>query len=194
MTRSRSNVIRAIVQIVLGVLMTTYAEGAVRFSTLYAFETNGAFPSGAMVHGKDGDFYGVANDGGKYFEGTVFKITPRGFLTTLFSFDRTNGTRPSGGLVLSTNGFFYGTTQEGGSNGYGTIFKFRPGGKLISLFSFAGTNGGFPNSFTQGNDGNFYGTTQYGGDATSTGDVTGYGTVFRMTPEGAVTTLTVFYG
>ena len=54
--------------------------------------------------------------------GTVFKITPSGTLTTLYSFCSqsgcTDGADPVAGLVQATNGDFYGTTVDGGANGY----------------------------------------------------------------------------
>src|SRR6185312_13195942 len=98
MVRAHSKILCGIVQIVVVFILTACARGAVRFTTLYAFETNGLFPSGALVRGKSGDYYGVANVGGKYYQGTIFKITPNGFLRTLFSFDITNGAGPAGGL------------------------------------------------------------------------------------------------
>jgi uncharacterized repeat protein (TIGR03803 family) len=56
-----------------------------------------------------------APDGGC---GTIFKITPGGVLTTLYSFCAqsgcTDGISPIGTLVNATNGYFYGTTDEGG--------------------------------------------------------------------------------
>ena len=50
-------------------------------------------------------------------DGTVFKITPSGTLTTLYSFDVTDGADPDAGLVQATDGNFYGTTTQGGANG-----------------------------------------------------------------------------
>ena len=52
--------------------------------------------------------------------------------------------------------------------------------------SFDGSNGYYPNgSLIEGSDGNFYGMTSSGG-------AYGYGTAFKMTPEGALTTLVDF--
>jgi uncharacterized repeat protein (TIGR03803 family) len=60
-------------------------------------------------------------------EGTVFKITPAGQLTTLHSFRATDGYYPIGGLIQGTNGVFYGTASEGGPGGDGTIFALSTG-------------------------------------------------------------------
>ena len=78
--------------------------------------------------------------------GTVFKITPSGTLTTLYSFCSqsgcTDGHSPYAGLVQATNGDFYGTTLYGGANPYcGTVFKITPSGTLTTLYSFCSQSG-----------------------------------------------------
>jgi uncharacterized repeat protein (TIGR03803 family) len=67
--------------------------------------------------------------GGNAGEGssTIFKITPNGTLTTLYTFDGTQGIYPDAGLIQATNGDFYGTTQEGGTYDVGTIFSLSVG-------------------------------------------------------------------
>jgi uncharacterized repeat protein (TIGR03803 family) len=68
--------------------------------------------------------------GGANNAGTIFKITPGGDFTLLYSFcsltNRADGQHPTAGLVQATEGNFYGTTEQGGSNpnGYGTVFEF----------------------------------------------------------------------
>jgi len=135
--------------------------------------------------------------------GTVFKITPSGTLTTLYSFTgNTDGGCPMGGLIQATDGNFYGTTLQGGANagsngnGAGTIFKITPSGTLTTLYSFCSqsgcTDGEEPLAgLVQATDGNFYGTTYYGrGNAGVWGDSAG--TIFKITPGGALTTLYSF--
>jgi uncharacterized repeat protein (TIGR03803 family) len=101
---------------------------------------------------------------------------------------------------LGDDGALYGATAGGGTNGgnyyggAGTIFKLTLGGAFTSLFSFSNTNGSQPAaSLTLGQDGNFYGTTYTGGASYSTNSA-GNGTVFQMTPGGAVTLLVSFNG
>ena len=151
-------------------------------TTLYRFCsqgfpcTAGASPSGSLVQAADGNFYGTTTSAGANGAGTVFKITPSGALTTLYSFCAqdypfcTDGGGPSGALVQATNGDLYGTTQTGGANGDGTVFKITPSGKLTTLHSFAGPDGAGPNGLIQAADGNFYGTTS-GGGASGDGSV-----------------------
>src|SRR5271163_946397 len=118
--------------------------------------------------------------------------------TTLVEFDQSNGANPRfGTLVQGVDGNFYGSTYFGGnvnctgnlSGGCGTIFKITPGGTLTSLYTFCvQTNcpdGSSPNGLVLGTDGNLYGTTYLGG---TNGPVYG-GTLFKITPEGKLTTL-----
>jgi uncharacterized repeat protein (TIGR03803 family) len=168
-------------------------------TTLYSFcpQTNctdGAGPQAGLVQAANGDLYGTTIGGGANDDGTIFKITPGGTLTTLYSFcsqtNCTDGFYPLGGLVQAANGDFYGTTYGGGANGGGTAFKITPGGTLTTLYSFCSqTNctdgGGLEAGLVQAADGDLYGTT-YGYGAY------GGGTVFKITPGGTLTTLYSF--
>jgi len=89
------------------------------FTTLYRFgsqPTDGANPTAGLIQATDGNLYGTTLDGGANNAGTIFKITPAGKLTTLYSFCSqtnnegycTDGNSPTG-LVQATNGNFYGT-------------------------------------------------------------------------------------
>jgi len=110
-------------------------------------------------------------------------------IVTLHSFNPgSSGIQPDSGLIQAADGNFYGTTYVGGSAGLGTVFELTPAGTLTTLHSFTGTGseGSAPNAgIIQASDGNFYGTTYGGG--TQVG-----GTIFRMTPSGALTTLHSF--
>jgi uncharacterized repeat protein (TIGR03803 family) len=162
-------------------------------TTLVSFNgTNGRHPYGGLVQGSDGNFYGTTGDGGAGGSGTVFKMTSAGLLTTLASFNRANGAAPYGTLVQSTNGYLYGTTAVGGGNNSGSVFRISTTGALTSLYSFTGgTDGYAPTGLAQGVDGNFYGTTSYCGNLSLNGG-RGFGTVFKMTPAGLLTTLVSF--
>jgi uncharacterized repeat protein (TIGR03803 family) len=152
------------------------------------FGATGNSPTGNFVQTPDGTFCGTTFSGGTNGgHGTVFKVTTNGVLTSLASFNSTNGDGPRG-LTLGTDGNLYGTTSNGGTNGgYGTVFRVTTNGVLTSLASFNSTNGIAPNGLTLGPDGNFYGTTELGGT-----NGTGYGTVFRVTTNGVLTSLASF--
>src|ERR1017187_8227351 len=101
---------------------------------------DGASPSAGLVQATNGDLYGTTPHAGANDDGTIFKITPGGTLTTLYSFwsqtNCTDGATPYAGLVQAANGDLYGTTYYGGTNGGGTVFKITQGGTLTTLYSF----------------------------------------------------------
>src|SRR5579871_2812602 len=97
---------------------------------------DGLEPNAPLVQTAHGYLYGTTYTGGAYSRGTVFKISPKGALTTLYSFcsaQQTNcldGYNPGAGLVQASNGYFYGTTDFGGTTSQGTIFQITPTGTL----------------------------------------------------------------
>src|SRR5579872_74104 len=182
---------------VAGMAITSSAED---FKTIQSFDiTNGAAPTTPVVQGPDGSLYGTTTEGGSASgsQGTVFRITRNGALQTLYSFcaqpNCTDGSTPATGLVLSTDGNLYGTTAHGGANcspGCGTIFKISTSGVVKTVYNFGslpnGADGIEPRGgLIQASDRNFYGTTNLGGQF-------GCGTVFRLTLQGALTTLHSF--
>jgi len=171
-------------------------------TTLYKFCSqpncaDGSNPS-ALIQALDGNFYGTTSAGGVsgvepcYWEGcgTIFKVTPDGVLTTLYSFcpnapDCPDGTTPTAGLVQATDGNFYGTTTSGGSNNGGTIFQITPSGRLTTLYSFCSQpnckDGTGASWLYQHTDGTFFGTTSIGGDYRCQAPYApGCGTVFSL--------------
>jgi uncharacterized repeat protein (TIGR03803 family) len=150
----------------------------------------GANPSGDLFQTPDGSFYGTASSGGANNCGGIFRLNTNGLIAALCSFAPGNGgANPSSGLVQGIDGNFYGTATSGGTDGLGTVFKMGTNGALTTLFSFNGPNGASPQaSLLQGIDGNFYGTTKNGGANSN------FGTAFRVTPGGKLTTLISFNG
>ena len=188
--------------------LTTFPGGTVGgYGTVFKISTNGALtslysftggndganPYAGLVQGSDGYFYGTTS-GGTYGNGTVFQISTNGALTNLYSFTGGNdGAYPSQ-LVQCSDGYFYGTTGAlyGGPNS-GTVFKISSNGAYHSLYSFTGSNGADPFAgLAQGSDGFFYGTTYY--TTFTGGTVGGYGTVFKISTNGALTSLYSFSG
>jgi uncharacterized repeat protein (TIGR03803 family) len=166
-----------------GTVFKITSEG--KLTTLHSFSyfVDGAYPSAGLVQGTDGNFYGTTSTGGANTDGTIFRITSEGTLTTVHGFDGEDGCNPVSGLVQGTDGSFYGTTNGCGIPGDGTIFRFSLDGLLTTLFVFDYTNGAQPESaLVQAPNGSFYSTTRLGGLA-------GVGTVFRITSGGALTTL-----
>ncbi len=172
-----------------GTVFKLTANGSLTAIHSFNYE-DGAYPSSSLVQGGDGALYGTTWEGGTHGGwGTIFKITPGGILTSLFSFANTNGAVPFAGLVQDSGGNFYGTTTAGGAYGAGTVFKLAADGTFTSLYSFSGGNDGSNCSggLLLASDGNLYGTTVGGG-------VYGLGTVFRITSDGTLATLVQFDG
>src|ERR1035438_1763288 len=153
-------------------------------TTLYSFTgADGENPQAGLIQASDGNLYGTTESGGTiillgkpltFIWGTVFRITPGGTETTLYSFTGgADGGSPQAGLIQASDGNLYGTTASGGAGPRGTVFSITPGGTLTTLYSFYG-NSGPQGALIQASDGNFYGTTSGGGTS-------GGGTVFRIT-------------
>ena len=98
------------------------------------------------------------------------------------------------GVIRASDGNFYGTTAYGGSANFGTIYKVTPAGTATILVNFTGPNGTYPNAgVIQASDGNLYGTTTGGGgDAMGHPFATQFGTVFKVTLDGTLTTIFTF--
>ena len=168
------------------------------YTNLYSFTggSDGGDPSAGLVQGSDANFYGTTLEGGAGGCGTVFRISPSGSYTNLYSFTGgSDGGDPSAGLVQGSDANFYGTTHGGGAGGCGTVFRISPSGSYTNLYSFTGgSDGGDPSAgLVQGSDANFYGMTSYGGN-TNLNDGEGFGTVFRISPSGTYTNLYSFSG
>jgi uncharacterized repeat protein (TIGR03803 family) len=159
-----------------------------KLTTLYNFCsqggnncTDGITPFAGLVEARDGSFYGTTSGGGANADGTVFRITAKGKLNTVHSFQGADGATPYGGLLQSSDGHFYGTATFGGANNSGVVFKLATTGKLTTLYNFCSqtncTDGSLPHAgLAQGADGRFYGTTSAGGDADG-------GTVFSLSVD-----------
>ncbi len=159
---------------------------------------DGVSPESALIEGTDGNFYGTTAAGGAHRAGTVFRITPTGNLTRLYSFCSQSGCAdgwvPHASLIQATDGNFYGTTEVGGTNpgcpdGCGTVFKITPTGTFTTIYNFC-ARGCAEGSYAyapliQATDGNFYSTTFSGG-------IYSEGIVFQLTPGGTLTTLHAF--
>jgi len=187
-------------------------------TTLYNFCSqpncaDGSGPSeqnGVLTLGASGDLYGTTQGQGTATPptagyGTIFRITPGGELSTLYTFCGPNcGDQrvPWAGVARGPDGNFYGVTDEGGNSNMlcigsvdfpfscGLAYKITPEGAFSVIYNFCSlencADGSNPNTqLIVGIDGNLYGITQSGGTNSA-------GTVFKLTLGGKLTTLYSF--
>jgi uncharacterized repeat protein (TIGR03803 family) len=101
-----------------------------KVTTLFRFNgSNGSLQDdqggpGALVLDAAGNLWGATPAGGSHGQGTVFKLSPTGVLTTLYNFgDSANDGNTPNGVILDNSGNLFGTTYAGGANNLGTVFK-----------------------------------------------------------------------
>jgi len=209
-----SNCARSVMTFVLGLSLavTAHAQGSGTIDQLFAFtcisgsvETcpQGGRPN-LIIQASDGNFYGAAQVSEEGVSdpqgGTLFKLTPAGKFTRLFTFTQStngflNGNNPANGFVEANDGFLYGTTFNGGKQNDGVLFRISKTGtgfKVLHNFCSSANcaDGSIPSGLLLGQDGNLYGTTQDGGSSVSPCPSSGCGTIFRFEPTtGAFTVL-----
>ena len=170
-----------------GVVFERTASGT--YTVLYSFkgQPDAALPNAGVTEDAAGNLYGTTTAGGAYNQGTIYKLTPGGAETVLYSFTgTTDGANIYGGVALDAAGNLYGTAEAGGSLNYGTVWKFSAAGQFTVLHNFAGAPGDGANpdaGVTLDAQGNLYGTTSLGGATLN------LGTVFKLSPGGAYTLL-----
>jgi uncharacterized repeat protein (TIGR03803 family) len=167
-------------------------------SVLYSFGAStkdGASPNSLLLGFVDGNFHGTTNAGGAYGDGSVFKMTPAGVETILYSFgaSTTDGQSPSD-LLQASDGNLYGTTYFGGNFAGGTLFKVTPTGTMTVLYASFGyfttgsscagdafnpANGASPIGMTLSSNSVFYGFTTGGA---CSGTIPLNGAFFELAP------------
>jgi uncharacterized repeat protein (TIGR03803 family) len=171
-----------------------------KLTTLYAFcatqPCSDGFGPVGLIQASNGNFYGVAGNGGAFGEGTFFELTSTGLFKVLHSFCNqpgcTTGALPGASPMQAINGNFYGTTTGGGFHGGGVVYEITPGGSYKALYNFCSQTNCADGSVSeaalvQDAAGNLYGTTLYGGSY-------GHGTVFKITPSDQYIVLHSFDG
>ncbi len=176
-----------------GVAFQLMTNGAFNLVASFDYHNLGPYgPHGGLTPA-GGYLYGTTFQGGTNGFGAVFRLSSSGVISNLYSFmDGGDGANPQAGLTLGPDGAFYGTTYYGGTNGFGTLFKITTNGAFTPLVSFDSTNGAYPSAALMlSSNGDLYGTTVAGG-ASAPSPGAGYGTVFELTTNGALTSLASF--
>ncbi|HVZ51572.1 MAG TPA: choice-of-anchor tandem repeat GloVer-containing protein [Pseudolabrys sp.] len=148
----------------------------------------GQNPRGALAFDSDGSLVGTAVLGGRYNDGTAFRLVPPNGkvgwqfkLMQNFGVTSADSMQPNGGVVRDpSSGVLYGTSSAGGAGGKGTVFSLKAvkgGWKETILYSFRGGNDGATplGNLIIGSDGSLYGATALGGAYNS-------GVVFQLVP------------
>ncbi|MBA3914353.1 MAG: hypothetical protein H0X25_11000 [Acidobacteriales bacterium] len=184
---------RAVLSLLLVTFTLATSAPAQSFSVLYSFQNgpDGASPDkGRLIGDGVGNLYGTTYAGGKFFQGTIFKLDAAGQETVLYHFKGArDGAGPIGSLVRDRSGNLYGTTSYAGNHNAGTIFQLSSNSTFRVLHAFDGAgDGGQPYAgMVLDQNGNFIGTTRCCGDH-------GNGTIFRITPTGQYKVLYAFQG
>ena len=174
-----------------GAVFRMTSSGAVTLlHTFVGGAADGARAITGVIQAGDGGFYGTTERGGTANLGVVYRVSAEGVFFVLHSFTGgpEDGASPAARLVEGRDGALYGTTRGGGAFDLGTAFRMTTTGNITLLHSFAGepTEGARPTQpLVEGRDGNFYGGTT----APEPWPYANGGTIFRMSPAGAVTVL-----
>ena len=156
--------------------------------TLYVFKGwkngDGAAPFASLILDSSGNLYGTTYAGGAYGFGTIFKLSPSGVETVLYSFiGLPDAGNPVGRLLMDKQGNLYGTTSFGGTLGFGAVYQLSASGAEGVLYSFTGgVDGASPfDGLVIDGAGNLYGTTEIGGNFNNSCPE-GCGVVFKVAP------------
>src|SRR5580704_17981725 len=178
----RSLLMPVVLLLILMTAATAYSQSPT-LRQLFAFTcTSTSCPDGrqpdALILASDGNLYGVAQYSntptGMAGGGTIFKFTPTGQITVLYSFpeNQNTGFFPNGyapdAIAEGSDGMLYGAASSGGmtSASLGTLWRINKNGtgfQVLGRYCTSCSSGGAPNSLIAGSDGNLYGTTGYGG-------------------------------
>lgn len=134
----------------------------------------GMYPYYGLMRASNGKFYGMTENGGMNFIGSIYEYDQStGKVTALKSFGQNYadneyvaGAHPYGTMVEHPNGKFYGVTHHGGSGGIGVLFEYDIATNQITpkieFRLFAGGGIGSPaGNLTVGNDEMLYYATHY---------------------------------
>jgi uncharacterized repeat protein (TIGR03803 family) len=147
------------------------------FTELFSFDgTDGCCTGEGMILAGDGNFYGVAPEGGNGQNGVLFKISSSGTYTAIYYFNGgADGANPFAPPVQASDGNLYGTTENFAGTG-STVYKYTPSsGNFSTIYQFSSGNIAAP--LIEATDGFLYGATGNGGFVHC-------GTIFKMSTSG----------
>ena len=106
----------------------------------FAAHVDGHYPYAGLIMDTMGNLYGTAQSGGAKGVGAVFKLSPNGTETLLYSFcvvkACADGYHPRAGLIMDAKGNLYGTTYDGGAYDAGAVFELARAGPRPCCIAF----------------------------------------------------------
>src|SRR5258708_2291790 len=173
----------------LATLCLAVCAQAQTVTILANFNGENGYSPNAVVQGTDGNFYGTALSGGALGDGDVFRATPTGEITAIYSFSCTVTScyvNEPFSMILGSDGSLYGVSLYGGKgSGSGTIYRVTLAGEFSGVYAFNYKDGENPNSIAQSADGNLFGTAANGGQF-------GHGTFYQVSTTGQLKRLHSF--
>ncbi len=176
-------------------------QGVGKENLVYSFNSTNPYPESPLTRDASGNLYGAASGFSSSNYGEVFKLTPAGDFTSVYTFTGPSTGEDPSRVLPDSSGNLYGTTATGGdSTNSGLIFKISPSGKETVLYTFhcpqcfGGSGGGFgipSGGVVADAAGNLYGVAS-GGDGCSQRQ--GCGVVYKVNRAGVATVLYNFTG
>ena len=166
------------------------SQGGWTENTLYSFSGGGSdgwgTPESGVIMDSAGNLYGTTTEENQYALGTLYELSPSngGWVPSVlqaYQCSQNVGCYPQG-LIQDASGNVYLGMDDGGANGGGTVVEYMPSqgwsANVLASFSEYGHGPYGPvGKLAMDAQGNLYGATASGGDH-------GYGTVFKLTPDG----------
>ena len=165
-----------------GTIFSLAPDGTYKIVFAFSDGNDGATPLDRVTLDASGNIYGTTVNGGAHHFGVAFRIDGAGHETVLHAFTGgSDGGYPQSAPILDDAGNLYGATSQ--SSAAGTVYRIAASGAFTVLHEFTGPDGAAPLCrLLRDATGNLFGTT-------ATGGALGQGTVFRLAPDGTLTTL-----
>ncbi len=109
-----------------GVVFEIAPDGSETVLHTFSGGMDGINTFAGLIKDGAGNLYGTTIAGGSGAYGTVFRLTPGGKESVLYSFTSgSDGALPAAGVIMDRSGNLYGTTRDGGADNDGVIFKLK---------------------------------------------------------------------
>jgi len=87
---------------------------------------DGCYPVAGVTRDRKANLYSVTGECGANGYGALYKLSAKGKLTLLHSFDQSDGDYPAGEVLRTDEGALFGTVLQGGDYNAGTVWSYVP--------------------------------------------------------------------